>query len=878
MASLPATDLLLTFANYLPEFTMKNYILITLASLILAHPAQSQGRAGDLDPSFHYGVGPTHNFDVWESGLDGSVAAAAVFPSGKSLLVGAFTSFNNTPQPHITRLQLDGTPDPTFSVGSGFDRAPSHIVAEPEGTFLVSGSFTTYQGAQVPGLVRIDSNGRALLSYAIGLGPNGSINKVYPLPHGRALIIGSFTRVAGQARAGVAVLSREGRLSNCLPGTLEAMGGAIEVAAFRPPNSLYLAGSFTSFRTSNGIVYNHKAITHVDTNGLMIPNFRSTVTNGSISHLLVPPRGGNLIVSGFFQAEIPYRGERVASMHPSGLFNSLSSHRDLTLSSCYSIAPYDSTRFWAIGAQSSINNNEPTRLHRVYYSMRADRTYTPSPTISDITMVASFPHRIGPNRILLTNRMLRLFGVGGRVLTLLDSNMNRLPSFSNGTLGTLEPIQDLKRTASGQYLIADVFTNYNYRPRNGIARLDSSGALDGIFANPSIRFSANTYPGFTKVLALPHGRQLLYGQQFEVPGHNRFVTCIAVNLVGLVDLTFQPQYLNLIDWVALPDGRYYTLENGYIPSIGSITQVKRYLPNGQPDNTYLQPYTRGRLSSLALRPDSKLWVGGTFSSLGGTQAKNLALIDTAGNLDPSYNSAFSPDSTVQRIALNTADGSFYINGPFASLSNGLVSSPYLARYNSQGIPNHRFVSGMSSQNLSAMAVQRDGKLVVAGLSATYGTQNVPNLIRLDTLGNVDPTFYSGTGVRGGNISKLLIEEPSGKIVVAGSFTSYQNYSTPGIFRIHGDCSSGTCPTVGLPDDGVQKASRVPWLYPNPSFHSQFQLSDIETESTNVSLYSAQGVLIGQQPLKEDQVYTWPSLAPGLYLVKAGRHTLRWIIK
>ena len=59
----------------------------------------------------------------------------------------------------ILRLDPDGTLDPDFLVGSGFNGRVTSIVPLADGKVYVGGFFTTYQGVNVSGLVRLNSDG-----------------------------------------------------------------------------------------------------------------------------------------------------------------------------------------------------------------------------------------------------------------------------------------------------------------------------------------------------------------------------------------------------------------------------------------------------------------------------------------------------------------------------------------------------------------------------------------------------------------------------------------------------------------------------------------------------------------------------------------------
>ncbi|MGI8437460.1 MAG: putative Ig domain-containing protein [Chthoniobacterales bacterium] len=104
------------------------------------------------------------------------VADAHVFPDGRILLVGRFTSFNGTPARGMIRLLADGTVDSTFSAGGGaqwttttetstFYPGIEAIAEEVDGTFLIAGTFEAFNGTPLPGIASLHPDGTVDTSF-----------------------------------------------------------------------------------------------------------------------------------------------------------------------------------------------------------------------------------------------------------------------------------------------------------------------------------------------------------------------------------------------------------------------------------------------------------------------------------------------------------------------------------------------------------------------------------------------------------------------------------------------------------------------------------------------------------------------------------------
>ena len=110
---------------------------------------QAHAQPGTLDPSF----------DPLD-GADNTVSAMVTRADGSVVIGGQFTSFNGSPAGGIIQLLPSGQVDPGFVVGSGLNGPVMDMVLQPDGKLIVVGLFTTYDGvATGGGLVRLLSNG-----------------------------------------------------------------------------------------------------------------------------------------------------------------------------------------------------------------------------------------------------------------------------------------------------------------------------------------------------------------------------------------------------------------------------------------------------------------------------------------------------------------------------------------------------------------------------------------------------------------------------------------------------------------------------------------------------------------------------------------------
>ncbi len=116
---------------------------------------------GLLDPSFH---NPT----------DGSVGSPFVYPDGRILVLGSFTTVNGIPTPRFSRLNSDGSVDPSFKSPFvvldiyGRDSGPKGFAVAPDGKIMTVGGDLTQTNGYGPSLLRrLNTDGSVDASFVV---------------------------------------------------------------------------------------------------------------------------------------------------------------------------------------------------------------------------------------------------------------------------------------------------------------------------------------------------------------------------------------------------------------------------------------------------------------------------------------------------------------------------------------------------------------------------------------------------------------------------------------------------------------------------------------------------------------------------------------
>ncbi|MCL4826124.1 MAG: hypothetical protein KJZ95_02085 [Caldilinea sp.] len=368
-----------------------------------------------------------------------------------------------------------------------------------------------------------------------------------------------------------------------------------------------------------------------------------------------------------------------------------------------------------------------------------------------------------------------------------------------------QTVHALAVDANDRVLVGGAFTQVNSATRNRIARLAPDGALDLAF-NPNINGTVHA------LMTLENG-DILVGGDFTNVGGAASAYLVRLNSDGAPDLDFIPEI----------NGPVYALaiqRNGAIVIGGDFTQVDgqprhrlaRFTADGALDPTFapnvdaavralaigiddailaggdfesIDGAARGRLArftadgALAATPtlsfndsirallvlaDGRVVVGGAFTSINGQPATRLARLVLDHTLDATF--APAPNDTVYAL-VSQSDDKVVAGGAFTIAGDEVRNRA--ARFYIDGSLDADFAPAANeeaSQQVTAIAIQPDGKIVVGGSFTQYVEQPRLRLARFLPDGRLDATFNPGAN----NEVQALAIQPDGKIIVAGNFT------------------------------------------------------------------------------------------------------------
>jgi uncharacterized delta-60 repeat protein len=213
--------------------------------------------------------------------------------------------------------------------------------------------------------------------------------------------------------------------------------------------------------------------------------------------------------------------------------------------------------------------------------------------------------------------------------------------------------------------------------------------------------------------------------------------------------------------------------------------------------------------AIAVQLDGKILLGGYFINQTETTG-TLRRINPDGSVDQQFSDNFNPNIPyVYSIAIQ-ADNKILIGG----------SSLGMRRLNQDGSEDSSFNIGtgfdtimttsFSIAEVRSIVLQPDGKILAGGYFSSFNSQIFKGLVRLNSNGSLDTAFMSnlGTGFASSTQPNLfpihkVVLQSDGKILVGGSYNSFNGVSANGLVRLNSDGTRDTSfvlqtgsPTVG----------------------------------------------------------------------------------
>jgi uncharacterized delta-60 repeat protein len=343
---------------------------------------------------------------------------------------------------------------------------------------------------------------------------------------------------------------------------------------------------------------------------------------------------------------------------------------------------------------------------------------------------------------------------------------------------------------SGKILISTVQPSYGVT--TGFKRYNSDGTVDVTFESPTITGVAGAFGNGYRI----YDFKILSDESVVIVGY--FNTVNALNRVniakllpaGNVDLTFAPTNVYQQNEAALMvdiflNGKILVRTGAASTAFPVLPTPRfiRYNTDGSIDNTFIAPANLTAVNKFVIDSSDNVLLYGSFTE-GNRTVNKFARLNMNGALISSFVVNYGIGGTVTELAIQT-DGKVIIAGDFAQI-NG-ITRKNIARLNADGSLDSTFNPGTGFDNtVEKIVVLPDGKILVGGSFTNYnGTAQVA-LVRLNADGSLDGAFSPNIVVNG--IVYSIDLQTDGKILIGGSFGSINGQTRSSVARLNADGS------------------------------------------------------------------------------------------
>lgn len=456
-----------------------------------------------------------------------------------------------------------------------------------------------------------------------------------------------------------------------------------------------------------------------------------------------------------------------------------------------------------------------------------------------------------PNFLFSQSEMLdATFDFDGKVTTDIGTNTDMIFSIA---------IQnDGKIVAAGSAKIEG-------ESRFSVLRYNTDGSLDNTFGTNGIVITAIGQSNAASAVAIQSDGKIVVGG-YTYNGDMDFAV-VRYNVDGSLDNTFSNDG-KATTGIGLGNDKVRSMviqQDGKIILAGKVTVgflshigLARFTTNGDLDNTFdndgVLTTVLGALTgdineatSIALQSDGKIMItGGYIPLLGHQNGVPLIRYNSNGSLDHTFGNGGklithgATSLNVGKALAIQSDGKFLVASE--NKPNSLDYDFVLLRYNTNGTPDNTFGSnGIAISDLygeddrpTSMVIQPDGKIVVAGSTSVGSSSSNFGVARYLSNGSLDNSFGSGGklwtdfGTSVNTVGSVALQA-DGKIIVGGSISTSTSTSDFALARYTAGLVTGI---IDLPSIG----SAI--IYPNPT-NDKILFTTKKMVDINIYNYSGQ---------------------------------------
>ena len=660
------------------------------------------------------------------------------------------------------------TIDPTFAAARIY--APGTVFStleQPDGKRVIAGDFIRVNGVAASTVSRFNADGTLDAAFQQNVGAGNGTFRLRRGNSGQFLVSGFSLGVPVVAGG----ISRLEPLRLNADGTGDASfnvgaGAARENGATTyvddmltlPSGQVVVVGPFVRF---NGVVANR--IARLTSTGAVDATFNAGSGANREIETVVAVAGGKLLIGGYFSTYNGNPCNGLARLNADGSYDPTFVHPLAANSDATNIVVQPDGRILLAGDVG--NTNGPNRgITRLLADGAADPSFTPPAALnaSSVSSLSGEALQVQPDGKIVFITKPGQAGSGTAGIGRLNADGSLDPTFQSGA-GPNDKPRTLTLLADGKLLVGGGFSEFSGTINRPLVQLTGTGALDPSF-QPLIQKQ-----GSVEVVRQQADGTLVVGGNISEFNGQAVRNLVRLTTAGAVDGSFVTTsgfVRPVVDLALLADGRVLA---------ASESGLRRFLATGQPDNEFTSPdFSNSRLAQLLLQPDGRVLVAGQgpFVNSGIRSATTLVRLQANGTPD----GLFAPTSSLrdsftefQRMALQT-DGKIVLAGTFTDvLGNKVVN---LIRLLGSGATDALFGGAGFSRfaDINDIVVQPDGKVLVGGRFSTYGGAARLNVARLNATGTLDADFVPPAISGAFSSITTLVLQPNNRVLLGGFFS------------------------------------------------------------------------------------------------------------
>ena len=679
-------------------------------------------------------------------------------------------------------------------------------------------------GVTAVNIVRAAGEVDRTFSTAVQNGLKGSVQTIIKQPDGKILVGGLFTVVNNSGRVAIARFNADGTVDPTFNApdfyALSGNGFRIDLAgigkiAVQADGKILIGGNFVRINTQTAVGF-----LRLNADGSIDTTFNPDLPAGTTSAALIKIQSDNKII---VFVNTPNSGNvsvRLIRLNADGSRDT-SFQEVVDRISALEILPDGKI---LVGTDSQIYRLNPNGSLDVSYNSATLQS-------SGVSKFVVLPD----GKVLVGGSFRIINNITVNYIARLNADGTVDTTFNSGGTGANSPVYGLDVLPDGKIVIGGAFSFYNGVARNKTAWLNSDGTLDTTFNyNPGgsnfasvlsvtsagdgkvylgatdavnvfeklVRLNSDGTrdTGFnvtfyqpakiTQVIGQPDGKVIITGDFTKVYGIDRLYFA-RLNADGTLDTAFDPiapvGFEKCFGIALQPDGKI-------------LCGTRRYNADGTLDASFQPP--AGQAFKILVQPDGKILFGGYFSAPNNPTV-NVIRVNSDGSADATFNpiritqASSSPTSNAITGLKLQADGKIVVTGNFIQINN--LNRGRIARFNTDGTIDPTFFSTVGANNdVYDVIIQSDGKIVIGGnFSSVNGVNNIYYLARLLPDSNLDTSFVGNP-----NAPVYAVEKQADdKILIGGLFNAVGGIAHPYLARLNPNGSPDTFGGIG-PNDTV----------------------------------------------------------------------------